>query len=400
MKITSVDIFDCHTNNPLLDPIFVRINTDEGISGFGEVGLAYGKSKNGGIGMAKDLGKLLIGWDPMQTEAIWDMFKRSTFWGQGRDCGGVIYQAAVSAMDIALWDIKGKALGVPVYQLLGGKTNPKLRAYASQLQFDWDDEHRYLVKPEEYAAATRKAMKQGYTAIKVDPVLIRPDGKHVRQPKPDPNYRIKGSLSPETLDLAYDRVKAMREAGGKNMDIIIELHANTDTTTAIQLGRKLEDLNIYYYEEPTDPMNVGCMKEVHDKVNIPIASGERITSRWGYHEFFEQHALQVIQPDLCVAGGFTEVKKICDMACIYDVAVQIHVCGGPIATAATLQLEAAIPNFIIHELHEGALKEDIRALCKYDHMPVNGIYDVPDLPGIGNELTEEAMANAYTITIQ
>ncbi len=399
MKITRVNIYDCHTNNPLLDPIFVRVDTDEGISGFGEIGLAYGKSKNAGIGMAKDLGQLLIGWDPMQTESIWEMFKRSTFWGESRDGGGVIFQAAVSGLDIAVWDIKGKALGVPVYQLLGGKTNPQLRAYASQLQFDWDTEHRLIVEPEAYAEATRKAMAQGYTAVKVDPLLVRPDGKHIRQPRPDPNYRVKGSLSNETLKMAYNRVKAMRDVGGDALDIILELHANTDMTTAIQVGSCLEELGIYYLEEPTDPVNVGCMKEIHDKLNIPIASGERITTRWGFHEFFEQRALQVAQPDLCVAGGFSEVKKIADLANIYDATVQVHVCGGPIATAATLQLEAAIPNFIIHELHEGALKQDIRALCKYDHMPKNGIYDVPDLPGIGNELTEEAMADAITVTV-
>ena len=115
--------------------------------------------------------------------------------------------------------------------------------------------------------------------------------------------------------------------------------------------------------------------------------------------FLEAGAVQVVQPDLCVTGGLTEGKKICDLAAIYDASVQIHICGGPISTAAALQLEAAIPNFIIHELHEGALKEEIRALCKYDHMPKDGYYDVPNLPGIGNELTEKAMEEADCITI-
>ncbi|MCI2106052.1 MAG: mandelate racemase/muconate lactonizing enzyme family protein [Intestinimonas sp.] len=399
MKITSVNIFQCTTGNPLLDPIFVRVNTDEGISGFGEVGFAYGKSKYGGIGQTRDLAKLMIGWDPMESEALWEMFKRNTFWGQGRDCGGIVFQGAVSALDIAIWDIKGKALGVPCYQLLGGKTNAKLRAYASQLQFDWDDVHRNIAKPEEYAAATEKAMKQGYTAIKVDPMCVKPDYVYAREPKPDPDWRTRGSLSPNVLNTAYERVKAMRDVGGSDLDIIIELHAFSDTNTAIQLGTKLEPLGIYYMEEATDPTNAGCMREIREKVNIPIASGERITTRWGFREFLEQRALQVIQPDLCVAGGLTEVKKICDMANVYDAGVQIHVCGGPIATAATLQLEAVIPNFLIHELHEGALKEEIRALCKYDHMPENGFYEVPDLPGIGNELTEKAMKEAETITI-
>ena len=400
MKVTSVDIFECNTPNPLLDPLFVRVNTDEGISGFGEIGLAYGKSKYGGLGQVKDLAKLMIGWDPMNNEGLWEMYKKNTFWGQGGQCGGMVFQAAVNALDIAVWDIKGKALNVPCYQLLGGKTNPTIRAYASQLQFDWDKVHRNIADPKEYAEATRKAMAQGYTAIKVDPLCVKPNGVYAREPKPDPSWRLRGSLSPEVLNMGYERVKAMREAGGDKLDIIIELHAFTDMTTSVQLGQRLEELGIYYLEEPTDPTNVKTMKEIHNKLNIPIASGERIATRWGFRDFLEENALQVIQPDLCVAGGLTEVKKICDMAYVYDAGVQIHVCGGPIATAATLQLEAAIPNFLIHELHEGALKEEIRALCKYDHMPKDGSYEVPDLPGIGNELTEKAMQEAVRVTVE
>jgi len=399
VKITSIDIYECNTTNPLLDPLFVRINTDAGISGFGEIGLAYGKSKYGGLGQTKDFASMLIGRDPMETEANWEMMQRMTFWGQANGGGGIVISAAMSALDIAMWDIKGKALNVPVYQLLGGKTNPKIRAYASQLQFDWDEVHRNIVTPDQYAEATRKAMAQGYTAIKVDPICVKPDGGYAREAKPDPNWRLRGALSSNVLDLAYARVKAMREAGGAGMDIIIELHAFTDTNTSIQLGKKLEPLGIYYYEEPTQSMNIKCMKEIRAKLDMNIASGERLYTRWSFREYLEERALQVIQPDLCVAGGFTEVKKICDMANIYDVGVQLHVCGGPIATAATLQLEAVIPNFLIHELHEGALKPEIRALCKYDHMPKDGSYDVPDLPGIGNELTEQAMAEAITITV-
>ena len=399
MKITSVDIFECSTGNPLLDPIFVRVNTDEGISGFGEVGFAYGKSKYGGIGQVRDLAQLMLGWDPMDSEALGEMYKRSTFWGQGRDCGGVVFQGAVSALDIATWDIKGKALGVPCYKLLGGKTNAKIRAYASQLQFDWDKVHRNIADPADYASATEKAMAQGYTAIKVDPMCVKPDGVYAREPRPDPTWRTRGSLSPEVLNTAYNRVKAMREVG-PDLDIILELHAFSDMNTSIQLGTRLEELGIYYLEEATDPTNVKCMREIREKVNIPIATGERIATRWGFLPFLEAGAVQVVQPDLCVAGGLTEVKKICDLANVYDAGVQIHICGGPISTAAALQLEAVLPNFLLHEVHEGALKEEIRALCKYDYQPENGSYDVPELPGIGNELTEKAMQEATVLTIR
>ncbi len=389
MKITSVDVFELKPN-VMGAVVCVRINTDEGICGFGEVGLSYGKAHYAGVGIARDFAQLIIGMDPMNIEAIWEYIFRTTFWGMG---GGTVINAGISAIDTALWDIKGKAVNLPVYQLLGGKTNQKIRAYASQLQFDWDDEHRFLTQPEQYAEATRKAMAQGFTAIKVDPIGVTMEGKWAREAS-NPDWKMRGKLSNQMINIAYERVEAMREAGGEDMDIILELHSYTDTVTAIQLGQAMEELNIYYYEEPVHPLNVESMLEIHKYVNIPIASGERIYTRWGFREFLEKRALQVIQPDLCLVGGITETKKVCDMANIYDASVQLHICGGPIATAASLQVEAVIPNFLIHELHEGALKKEMRDLCKYDYMPVNGNYSVPELPGIGQELTEKAMQEA------
>lgn len=142
------------------------------------------------------------------------------------------------------------------------------------------------------------------------------------------------------------------------------------------------------------------MREIRDKVNIPLASGERIFTRWGYRPFLEERSLQVLQPDFCLVGGITEGKKVADMANVYDCMIQGHCCGGPISTAVALQVETAIPNFIIHELHSGALKAHIRALCKYDYMPKNGYHRVPELPGIGQELSEEAMAKADHIEVR
>lgn len=394
MKITSVDVFEFDTLD-FLRPICVRINTDEGISGFGEVGVAYGKTHHAGVGIARDFGEVVLGMNPLAIEKIWEHIFRTTFWGMG---GGTIVNAGMSAIDIALWDIKGKYLNQPVYQLLGGKTNERIRAYASQIQFDWDEKHVNLIAPEQYAKATEKALKQGFTAIKVDPIGVTDKGIWARDTK-DSNWIMRGKLPNKILKIAVDRIKAIREVS-EDIDIIVELHSFTDTNTAIQLGKALEPFNIYYYEEPVHPLNSESMLEVRKKLDIPIASGERIYTRWGYREFFEKRALQVIQPDVCLTGGISETKKICDMANIYDVAVQIHVCGGPISTAAALQIEAVIPNFIIHELHEGALKKSLRDTCKYDYMPVNGYFDVPELPGIGQELTEEAMKEAKCYTVK
>ncbi|WP_207261376.1 mandelate racemase/muconate lactonizing enzyme family protein [Desulfovibrio sp. Huiquan2017] len=399
MKIVSVDIIKVFPNANVgnvsvggvgWSPVVVRVNTDEGISGFGEVGLAYGSAQSGGFGQAVDFARHIIGMDPMRIEAIWDLLHRMTFWGMG---GGSVIFAAMSGIDIALWDIKGKALNAPVYQLLGGKTNDKLRAYASQLQFDWGKESHSLSKPEEYAEATRKAMADGFDAVKVDPVGFDEHGNWMA----DSGY---GLLRHKQVQRAVDRVAAMREAGGPDMDIIIELHALTDTNTSIQLAKELEPLNCFYYEEPTQPLNSGLFKTIASKVNIPLAAGERMYSRWGYRPFFEDRSISIIQPDLCNTGGLTEGKKICDMAHVYDIGVQVHVCGGPISAAAALQLEAVIPNFVIHELHASALIDTNINLCKYDYRAKDGYFEIPDRPGIGQELTEEAFRNAEVVTVR
>ncbi len=397
MEITSVDVMQVPSGNAGASrgswcPVIVRINTDEGISGWGEAGLAYGKGWRAAFGMIQDFAEVIIGENPMNIEKIWETIFRKTFWGMG---GGTVVFAGMSAIDIALWDIKGKKFAVPVWQLLGGKTNEKLRTYASQLQFNWgtDIDKQMLIEPEEYAEVTRKAMAEGYTAIKVDPLIFsdQPNGKG--------DWKITGPLEHKVLKTVYERIKAMREAGGNKLDIIIENHANTDTISSIQIGQILEPLRIFYYEEAVHPLNPGNMLEVCNNVKIPIAAGERIYTRYGYREFLENRSIKVIQPDICLCGGITEAKKICDMAHTYDCAVQIHVCGSPISKAAALQIEAVIPNFLIHEHHQRALNPESRATCLYDYQPVNGYYEVPDQPGIGQELTPETINNCSITTI-
>ncbi len=394
MKITSIDIIKAHTGGRASDgtwwnPIFLKVNTDEGITGYGEIGLAYSDAINAAVGICKDFCQIIIGMDPMNNEKIWDVLHRSTFWGQG---GGTVIFAGISAIDIALWDIKGKACNMPVYKLLGGKTNEKLRTYASQIQFDWAKESKNLVYPEEYAEVTRKAMADGYDCVKVDPLGVDMDGNW--------NWNYPPLLEYDMIKTGVERIEAIREAGGDNMDIIVEMHSQTNTNTAIQFAQELENLRCFYYEEPTQPLNQSLFKEISRKVKMPLASGERIYSRWGYRPFLEDRSLSVIQPDLGNTGGITEGKKICDMAYIYDVGVQLHLCGGPIAIAAALQLETVIPNFLIHEHHQYALIEDNINMCKYDYQPHNGYYEVPELPGIGQEVTDDTIKKAEVITIK
>ncbi|WP_347880699.1 mandelate racemase/muconate lactonizing enzyme family protein [Furfurilactobacillus milii] len=252
-----------------------------------------------------------------------------------------------------------------------------------------------LITPEEYAEVTRKIMAEGYDALKFDPIMLsdQPDGGGA--------WQTKGVVTKHIVDVAYNRVKAMREAGGDNLGLIIDMHANSDTTSAIKIGQALEDLDIMYYEEPVSTLNPDNTLEVANKVNIPIAAGERVFTRFGFRKFFEDRSIKVAQPDLCLAGGITEAKKICDMAYTYDINAQVHVCGGPIAVAAALQVEAVIPNFLIHEVYQRARNAKDRATCKFDDFqPVNGHIDIPDRPGIGQELTPETIDKSQRVTIQ
>ena len=401
MKITSVECY--LAAGGLGGFVTVKVNTDEGISGFGEAGLAYGKCSEAAWGQCQDFAKLVIGMDPFDTEKIWEHLHRHTFWGMG---GGVVVTSAMAAIDTACWDIKGKALNLPVYKLIGGKTNKKLRAYASQLQFGWrkiiekNDALDLLYDPQEYYDVVKDAVREGYDAVKIDPVFAPLDRRPMPEVFATQGNQVRGCYREHDLKRSVERIAAAREAGGDDMDIIVEIHSLLDANTAAILGKALEPYRIMYYEEPTMPCNPGVFNHIKSRCSLPLATGERSYTRWGFRQFFEDRTLDVIQPDLANTGGITETKKICDMAQVYDVGVQIHVCGGPIATAAALQVEAAIPNFVIHEEHNANLLEVFKKAGKYYHHPVDGFYEVPELPGIGQEMSEEAMATAKKVVIQ
>ena len=302
--------------------------------------------------------------------------------------------------------IKGKALGVPVYKLLGGKTNDKLRAYASQLQFGWrkdieaKDGLTLLYDPKDYYRVVKEAVDEGYDAVKIDPVFAPTEPAPMGDVMATQGTQIRGCYREHDLKRSVERIAAAREAGGPDMDIIVEIHSLLDANTSAELGKALEPYRIMYYEEPTMPCNADMFKHVKEKSGLPLATGERSYTRWGFRQFFEDRTLNVIQPDLANTGGITETKKICDMAQVYDIGVQIHVCGGPIATAAALQLEATIPNFVIHEEHNANLTSAFVKGGKYYYAPKDGYYTVPELPGIGQEMSEFYIANAKKVVIE
>lgn len=392
MKITKVDVLHLKTNlkGGHWRPVVCRIYTDEGIYGDGEAALAYGEAQLAAYGMVQNLAKLIIGMNPLDNEVIWDKLYRSTFWGQN---GGPVIFAGISAIDIALWDIRGKFYNAPVHQLLGGKKRTHLRTYASQLQFGWGPDVIPSLSLEDYAREGRRAVAEGYDCVKYDFFTFAPDGS-----KYGDEDRI-GLKSPKYIHLIESRVAAVREAVGPDVDIIIENHSFTDAQAASQIGRAVKKYNIFYFEEPSTP-TPRLTRYVHEETGLPIATGERVFTRWQYAEYFALNAVQVMQPDIGTCGGITEVKKVCDMGYTYDVGVQVHACGSPISTAAALQIEAVIPNFVIHEHHTYALSPYNRELCIHDYQPVNGKYEVPDLPGIGNELSEAAFKNCDMTTIQ
>ena len=393
MKINSVDIMKLQIpEGTQIRPVICRINTDEGISGLGEACVAIVTGAHAAAEEIKDLSRFIIGMDPLAHEQIWEKLFRLSFWGKGN--GGIV-MAAISAIDTALWDIKGKFYNAPVYALLGGKQRNCLRAYASQLQFGWGKEKtQFCGALSEYEAACEAALEEGYDAVKADVLQFDEHGNRV------PYFKLTNYIGKEMLHLTEKRIQTMRKTLGDHVDIILENHANTDANTAIQVGKIAEAYDIMFYEEPTLPLNPDVGKKVAEQVHIPLATGERTYTRWGFKPLFDSGAISVIQPDIGNCGGVTECKKICDMAHIHDISVQTHVCSSPLNLAVSLHLEAAIPNFIIHEHHMTSTLNSVVDQFKYDYQPKNGYIKVPDLPGFGQELTEKAEKEADIETIR
>ncbi len=336
-----------------------------------------------GVGMARDLAeRFLLGADPFRIEQIWDRMYRKTFWAQG---GGPVVFGGMSAIEEALWDIKGKALGVPVYELLGGRCWDRLRVYAN----GW---YSGCITPESYAEAAQRVVADGYTAMKFDPFAVTPEGEW--------DY-TRRALSRERADLAYARVAAVREAIGPAVDILVEVHGNLGTTSAIQMGKRLEALDPFFYEEPVDALNVACMRKVAENVDIPIAAGERLYTRYGFRPYIEGQVLDILQPDLGLAGGISEVKKIANYAETYNLHVQPHNCASPVATAASVQVDCCIPNFIIQEwfpYREAEMYEVVTDPMEFQ--VVDGAMPVPTQPGLGIELNDGVVADYLRVHVE
>lgn len=336
--------------------------------------------------------EMLIGQNPLANDVIYTRLA-NTFWAKGN--GGVI-MAAISAIDTALWDIKGKYFRVPVYELLGGKYRDRLRCYASQLQNGWKYSD-FLGSPGDIGFlkdACRRAVEEGYDCVKIDFIEKGLDGVHISRAEGQTHLSVK------TMREIEKKLEAVREVIGRDVELILENHCITTANTAIQFGRLAENYDPMLLEEPANPLEVSEYRRIREALDIPLATGERSYTRRGFLPLLKEGYLDVIQPDLGNCGGITEGRKLADLAESFGTTVQTHTCNTPISVAAALQFEAAIPNFIIHEHHTNNTLPVNTELCIYDYQPENGYYTVPDLPGIGNELTEKALAEAEIITVK
>lgn len=406
MKIVSVDIYMVKpkkTPQRNWYPTCVKVNTDEGICGWGEAGIPIKAGRDAMPHYLKEIAPMVIGMDPMDTEKIWNTLYTNSYWSYA---GGSINFAAISAIDMACWDIKGKSLGVPVYKLLGGKTNTKLRTYASQIQLGWGENRKVAVTPDEYAENALEAVKQGFDCVKVDPFwtddagLASSANKEAVPPERRSCWNWQGFVKGEQLRSVSKRVAAIRECVGDKVDIIIEFHGLMDVNTSIQVGRELDQYRCLYYEEPGSSLNPRHTLEFKRNIRTPVATGERIGSALGFLPYIENRAIDVAQPDLGIVGGFSEMKKVCDLANLHSVGIQIHNMGGPIQCAATLHAETAVTNFVIHEYLSWNETEDYRRLGKYDYCPSAGALAAPEIPGIGQELSEEACRESEIIYVR
>ncbi len=355
MKITEVKAFVTTPAGVASCYVFVKVSTDEGIVGWGESSLGARSV----AAVVEELGETLIGKNPFRIEEHWQQLYH--LYHNVR--GGVFQMAAISGIDIALWDIKGKALGLPVYELLGGAMREKIWTYG---RFDG-------ATPAEAVETAQSFTSLGYSALKGDPFLHR------------------GIFTtPEAERSAVAKVAAVREAVGDDVELMVEVHGRLTPSEAILIGKALEPYRPFWYEEPVPPENVDNMARVASAIDIPLATGERLYTKWGFRELLEKQAVAVIQPDVGHAGGITEVKKIAAMAETYYIGLAPHNPYGPVNTMAAIHIDASTPNFLIQEGGHAAWYDSI--LKEPFATPKDGYFDVPSVPGLGLEMDEEALA--------
>lgn len=351
VKIQSLETFLVPPRSAL-----VKVRTDRGIIGWGECTLE-GKARTTSAAVA-ELARKLIGQDARRIEHLWQQMYRGSFYR-----GGPILCSAISGIEQALWDIQGKALQQPVWQLLGGKCRDRIRIY----------KHVGGRTLEQLRRSCQKAVEEGFTAVKSSPV---------------PGAMELGAGAAE-IKAAAAYVRTMRKAIGDDVFLMLDFHGRVSPGNAIQICAAIEEYRPYFVEEPCLCENVDAMVRIARSTKIPIATGERLFTKFGFREVLEKQAAAILQPDVSHAGGIFETKKIAAMAEAYYVGIAPHCPLSAVAFAACLQVDACTPNFLVQEqisLGQGLLKNPFK------HK--NGFVDVPTGPGLGIEVDEEAVRRA------
>ena len=359
MRIVKIETFIA--GNPWKNWLFTKVSTDEGIYGVGEGTLNYfAKTIETAI---HELAPLVAGSDPFQIEILSQRLIRDVY-----SEGGQIHMCAVAAIEMACCDILGKALGQPLYNLWGGRCHEKLRAYAN----GW---YRGPRTPEAFAEKAKAVAARGYTALKFDPF-----GSAWR------------TLSPQEFALSIEIVRAVRQACGDAVDLLIEAHSRFDVATAIEVARRLEPFHPAWYEEPVPHTNIAAMVEVARRSPVPVATGESFSNKHQFAELLRHEAVSILQPEPLNLGGLFATRKIADLVDAHYGVLAPHSAQGPLCSAACVQLNACTPNFYIHEIFDEFNEPWEKHIVTHPVEVVNGYIEIPDRPGLGIDLNLEEIA--------
>jgi galactonate dehydratase len=371
MKISGVTAY--HLPGTRYPWVFLRVETDAGIYGIGQV--SSGPNSQAVAAAAGKLGPLLVGEDPSRIEYLW--YKLYASFNSLGSLGFV--SALISGVDIALWDLRGKALGLPIYELLGGRFRDRLVLYSN----GW---FRGCTTPEDFGRAARRTVDEGHTALKLDPF------RHNRA-----EFRKWGAgYDPADEGEAARIVEAIRDSVGPGVEILIDAHGRFDVPTAVRLANRLAPYRIGWFEEPVPPENPDALRQFRERSAVPVCVGERLYTRWQFRPVLEQKLAEYLMPDVIRTGGISELRKIAAMAEAFFVPVSPHDATGPLTLLAGAQTMLATANFYRLEISYAELDDYNRALTP----PLDvrgGYFYVSDRPGLGHDLRADYLAQALPI---
>jgi len=352
--------------------VHVRVYTDQGIIGQGE----STDAAQGNVPLIRSFGRMLVGQDPLNVEAAFERIRTSGVFA-GAQAGQ--YVTALTAVEIALWDIAGKATGLPVCQLLGGKVRNRVRIYC-------DSGAKEMIPGNQDSLARMKEIQEmGFSAAKID-----------IDDATDPSRfdRVNWTANNDEIDHMLAKIAFTREHYPKNFDLAVDMHARYDATTGKRVAKEVEPFKLMWLEEPVPAENVDAMREVRESTHTPICCGENIYMRWGFREILEKRAADIIMPDFQKCGGLLEARKIADMAHTYYVPVAPHSVCSPIGMMATAHVCAAIPNFLVQEWHWIDSPDLWRNWVKEGEIIEKGFIAIPEREGLGVEMNDDGARKA------